>query len=263
MWPLRRLTIIGMGGLAALAAVLILRGAWPGTIQAPRLILPETQHDFGVNFEDRRLSHAFVIENRGLSPLKILKVKPACACTVASYDRSIAPGGQGEITLTIKPFSVFRQFRKATLVWINDPEHPKFSLVLTGVAKPFIDIRPRLVLFRGAPDGDLRGQVRFTPQVPGPFKISDFHTNIPDKIDLSLKAEKPGRVYVLKVKNKCRQPGRYLGFIELRTTCKERPRILVRVIGLIYPQAMVKRSRLPEQKLSGISFRPRNAKTIY
>ena len=67
---------------------------------------------------------------------------PDRACTVASYEKSIPAGGQGEIILRIKPFTVLRQFRKEAKVRTNHPEHPEFSLVLTGKAMPFIEIAP-------------------------------------------------------------------------------------------------------------------------
>ena len=98
----------------------------------PKMVLAEDHFDFGEVFEDRQLNHTFVIKNSGNAPLEISKVDPDCACTVADYERTIPAGGQGEISLKIKPYSVLHQFRKETRVWTNDPEQPEFSLVLTG-----------------------------------------------------------------------------------------------------------------------------------
>jgi Protein of unknown function (DUF1573) len=201
----------------------------------PRMVLPETQYDFGTVFEDRPLIHIFKVMNRGEAPLKITKVDPACACTVAEFDRTIPPGGQGEITLQIKPFSVLRQFHKETKVWVNDPEMPEFNLLLTGVSMPFIEITPsHIVRLRGAPGDKLEGQVLFTSHLPGPFQITNYRTNIPDKIDISLEPVVPDRVYLLKVKNKSQGEKPYAGLIELFTTSKQRPRLIVRVFGEFY-----------------------------
>jgi len=206
-----------------------------GAAPTPGVVLSETRHDFGEVFEDRQLSHTFVIKNSGDAPLEILKVDPDCACTVPSYDRTIRPGDQGEITLTIKPYSVMHQFRKETRIFTNDREHDEFSLVLTGTAKPFIEIQPsHIVRLRGAPGDNLQGQVRFISHLPGPFKITDYRTNIPDKIEVNLKAVEADRVYVLEVKNKSWNSGPYAGLIELTTTSQQRPRLIVRVFGEIY-----------------------------
>lgn len=222
-------------GAAVLCSTLWLPAVSFGSASGPGVTLSETQHDFGEVYEDRQLTYTFVVKNNGNAPLEILKVDPDCACTVPKYDRTIAPGSQGEITLTIKPYSVMRQFRKETRIFSNDREHGEFTLVLTGTAKPFIEIQPsHIIRLRGAPGDNLQGQVRFTSHLPGPFKITDYRTNIPDKIEVNLKAVEADRVYVLEVKNKSQNSGPYAGLVELTTTSKERPRLIVRVFGEIY-----------------------------
>ena len=112
---------------------------------------------------------------------------------------------------------------------------PCCVLTMTGVAQPFIEIQPsHIVRLRGAPGDDLRGQVRFISHLPTPFKITEYRTNIPDKIEVTLKPEVPDKVYVLEVRNKGQQSGAYAGLIELFTNSKERPRLIVRVFGEIY-----------------------------
>jgi len=213
-----------------------------GAEPAPQAILTEDHYDFGQIFEDRELSHTFIIRNTGQDPLEILKVDPECACTVPRYNRTIPPGGQGEITLTIKPYSVIHQFRKETTVTTNDPGTREFHLMLTGDALPFIEIQPsHIVRLKGSAGEDVRGQVWFTSHLPGPFKITGYRTNIPDKIEISLKAVQPDRVYLLEVKNRSGNPGPYAGLIDLTTTSAERPRLIVRVFGDIYPPSAVGR----------------------
>ncbi len=201
----------------------------------PKAVLTVTAHDFGTVTEDQALSYTFVVKNTGGEPLIIEDVDPDCACTVPRYDRTIPPGGQGEITLTIKPFSVLRQFKKETRVRTNDPENSLLVLTMTGVGQPFIEIQPsHVVRLRGACGQELTGQVRFISHLKGPWKITDFRTTIPDKIDINLKTEVPDRIYVLEVRNKTREAGPYAGLIELSTTAPERPRLIVRVFGEIY-----------------------------
>jgi hypothetical protein len=202
---------------------------------APRAVIGETTFDFGKIYEDRALTHTFVIRNAGTAPLHIEEVDPDCACTVAQYDRTIPPGGQGEITLTIKPYSVIHRFKKQTKVRFNDPERPMVSLDLTGVAQPFIEIQPsHIVRLRGAPGDAVQGQVRFISHLPNPWKITGYRTTIPDKIAVTLKPEVPDKVYDLEVRNTCQQAGPYAGLIELFTTSKQRPRLIVRVFGDLY-----------------------------
>ena len=221
-------------GAAAMAG-LVLPGAAGATGTGPRAVIGATTFDFGHIYEDQSLTHTFVVRNTGSETLRIEDVDPDCACTVASYDKSIPAGGQGEITLSIKPFSVIHQFKKETKVRLNDPEQPVLYLDLTGVAQPFIEIQPsHIVRLRGGPGDNLKGEVRFISHQPGPWKITGYHTTIPDKIEISLKPEVPDKIYDLEVRNKGQDTGPYAGIIELFTTSEKRPRLIVRVFGEIY-----------------------------
>ena len=198
----------------------------------PKAQVPETTYDFGEVFEDRKLTHTFDIKNIGDALLEIKDIDSDCACTTADSDRRIPPGGQGRITLTVAPYSVLRQFTKKTKVFFNDPDHPQVVLTMKGVAKPFIEIQPsHIIRFRGKPGEELRSQVRFTSHLPGSFEITEFKTNIPQYIDVTVKADEPGRIYVVEVRNKRQEAGNYAGVIELFTTSEKRPRLIMRVFG--------------------------------
>ena len=193
---------------------------------------PRPPYDFGEVFEDVKLTHTFDIKNIGDALLEIKDIDSDCACTAADSDRRIPPGGQGRITLTIAPYSVLRQFTKKTKVFFNDPEHSQVVLTLQGYGKPFIEIQPsHIIRFRGKPGEELRSQVRFTSHLPGNFEITEFKTNIPQYIDVTVKAEEPGRIYVVEVRNKRQEAGNYAGVIELSTTSPKRPRLIMRVFG--------------------------------
>jgi hypothetical protein len=198
----------------------------------PKAQVPETTFDFGEIFEDRELTHTFVIKNIGDALLEIKDIDSDCACTAADSDRRIPPGGQGRIKLTIAPYSVLRQFAKKTKVFFNDPDHSQVVLTLQGYGKPFIEIQPsHIIRFRGKPGEELRDQVRFISHLPGHWEIKEFKTNIPQFIDVTVKAEEPGRIYVVEVRNKRQEAGNYAGIIELSTTSEKRPRLIMRVFG--------------------------------
>ena len=200
----------------------------------PKAQVPETTFNFGEIFEDVKLTHTFDIKNIGDALLEIKDIDSDCACTAADSDRRIPPGGVGRVTLTIAPYSVLRQFTKKTTIFFNDPDHPQVVLSMKGYGKPFIEIQPsHIIRFRGKPGEELRDQVRFISHLPGSFEIKEFKTNIPQFIDVTIKAEEPGRTYVVEVRNKRQEAGNYAGLIELFTTSEKRPRMIMRVFGEI------------------------------
>lgn len=223
-----------VAGVICSAGIILALGT--AAFAAPRVKVPETTYDFGKGFEDRALAHSFVIKNEGDAPLRVEDVDPDCACTVADYDRVIPPGGEGRIALTIKPYSVMRNFLKKTTVRFNDPEQRAVVLVMKGYVQPIIEIQPgHIIRLRGTVNDDLRGQVRFISHLSEPWEITKFFSNIPGMVEVNLKAEEPGKVYVLEVKNIRREAGHYGGKIELLTSSKKRPRLIVRVFANLYP----------------------------
>jgi hypothetical protein len=221
-------------GIILSAALILAAGTMAAA--APLAAVTATSFNFGKVYEDKALSHTFTITNLGDEPLELEDVDPDCACTVPRYDRVIPPGGQGEVTLTIKPYSVMRDFIKNTKVSLNDPEHPELTLTLKGYVQPIIEIQPsHIIRLRGAPGKDLRGQVRFISHLSAPWKITGYENSIPQMVAVSLKEEKPGKVYVLEVRNLRREEGHYAGVIRLETTSVERPRLIVRVFANLYP----------------------------
>jgi len=206
----------------------------------PRAEIPVTVHDFGQVREDQSLSHTFVIRNTGDKSLKILDVDPDCACTVVDYDRVIPPGGEGTVKLGIKPFSVVHPFKKKTGVRTNDPSRRWVNFVLKGVAQRIIEIKPsHVVRLRGDPSEDLAAKVRFISNLPFPWEITKFENKIPDKVEVTLKMEKPGKIYVMEVKNKYREQGRYKGKIYVYTNAIKKPKIVMRVIADLYSESAV------------------------
>ena len=230
----RRSMYITKSAYRALILMLLLLGAplAAGATIGPKAQVPETTFDFGEIFEDRELTHTFTIKNIGDALLEIKDIDSDCACTAADSDRRIPPGGQGRIKLTIAPYSVLRQFAKKTKVFFNDPDQRQVVLTMKGYGKPFIEIQPsHIIRFRGKPGEELRDQVRFISHLPGHWEIKAFKTNIPQYIDVTIKAEQPGKIYVVEVRNKRQEAGNYAGVIELSTTSEKRPRLIMRVFA--------------------------------
>lgn len=224
--------------LVGICLALLFGSAGQGTAAAlgPRIVLPETRYDIGEVFEDQPLVHTYEVQNAGDAPLEIRHIEPDCACTLADYDRVIPPGHRGQITLTIEPYSVIHQFCKKTDIFTNDPVQPVVTIQFCGVAKPFIEIQPRhIIRFRGHPEDALTARVRLISNLLTPLHLTGYSTNIADKIEVTIEPEKPGKIYIVRVNNKCRQIGRYKGNIEITTNSAKRPRLILRVFADLYP----------------------------
>ena len=62
-------------------------------VGAPRLVIPETEYNFGAVPQNAKVSHVFWLYSKGDDTLQILKVIPGCGCTQAPLEKTtLAPG---------------------------------------------------------------------------------------------------------------------------------------------------------------------------
>jgi hypothetical protein len=220
-------------GLALLISLAVAANLSPAR---PRAQVTETVHQFDTATEDQTRSHTFVIRNTGHKPLEITRVEADCACTAMEYDKVIPPDGQGRMTLGIKPFSLQGAFAKKTTVSLNDPDQPTVIFTLQGVNLPLVDIQPgHIIRLKGRPGEELHHQVRLTSNFPEPWKIDAYRTTYPEYLNVDIKAVEAGKSYLVEVRQKRQEPGRYDALVELLTNIPKRPKILLRVFVEVLP----------------------------
>jgi hypothetical protein len=103
----------------------------PQEAAAPKIVTPEVEHYFGAIKTGTPLTYTFVVKNTGKADLEIKSVTPGCGCTTSDYDKVVAPGKEGKITMEIKHTEGYKgDVMKNATVTTNDPERQSFQLVL-------------------------------------------------------------------------------------------------------------------------------------
>jgi len=98
---------------------------------APKLSIPSLEHSFGSVKAGTPLTYSFEIKNEGKADLEIKSVNPSCGCTTSKYDKVIAPGKVGTVTLAVEKTDGYKgEITKTASVTTNDPEHQSFTLTL-------------------------------------------------------------------------------------------------------------------------------------
>lgn len=134
---MRRPMLIVFSLLAALLAGLV--AAQDGT---PKAVVTEPVRDFETVARGEKLVHEFVIENQGTAALTLNEVRPACGCTVAEFDETIAPGASGKVRAVVDTTSFAGPIAKSVAVFTNDPANPKLQLVIKAMVKPYLEVSP-------------------------------------------------------------------------------------------------------------------------
>jgi hypothetical protein len=131
--------------LVAMAALLLAASpAWaqdgpdpgapaPAPAPVPAMSIDSLEHQAGEVAPGSTISHDFLVKNLGEAELRLgTDGNPGCGCLVASFPRSIPPGSQGVITLTM---DVYREWaghyvNKTALIVTNDPASPTARLTM-------------------------------------------------------------------------------------------------------------------------------------
>jgi hypothetical protein len=97
----------------------------------PRLAITSLEHSFGIVKPGTPLSFTFKVSNQGDADLEIVSVSPSCGCTTSNFDKSIAPGKTGGISLSVEKTENYKgEVAKTATVTTNDPDHQTFTLTL-------------------------------------------------------------------------------------------------------------------------------------
>ncbi len=113
----------------------------------PDAVVPEAVYDAGTVPPAKKVEHSFAIRNEGSAPLEITDVRPACGCTVAQFDRTIAPGATGYVHTTLDTTSFHGSTAKSVTVLTNDAAKPTLELTIKVDVEPNIFVEPGFARF--------------------------------------------------------------------------------------------------------------------
>jgi hypothetical protein len=119
----------------------------------PRLLVNEPIIDLGTVAPGEKLDATFTFENSGDEALTI-NARPTCGCTVAQWDKEVAPGETGEIHAIIDTSNLRGKVSKSIMVLSNDPELPTTRLVLNVEVRPVLEVLPRPIVRLQARQGE-------------------------------------------------------------------------------------------------------------
>jgi len=154
----------------------------------PKAVAVEAIKDVGVIAKGEKVVNDFTIRNDGTAVLKITEVRPACGCTVASFDATVAPGQTGKVHVTLDTVTFNGPIAKGVTVYTNDPDTPQIELTLKVRVQPYISVKPgyaRYVTVHGEAKEGTIVQTLWTPDSsplnilkvdsPYPYLTVSFH----------------------------------------------------------------------------------------
>ena len=108
----------------------------------PKAVAVEPIKDVGTVPKGEKIVQDFLIRNDGDAALEITNVQPACGCTVAEFDKTIAPGQTGKVHTVVDTATFNGPIAKGVSVFTNDPDAPQIELTVRAKVEPFITVKP-------------------------------------------------------------------------------------------------------------------------
>lgn len=152
-----------------------------GTAGKPKAVAAEPIKDLGVVAKGEKAAYDFAIRNEGDAPLQIQEVRAACGCTVASYDKEIAPGQTGKVRVSVDTTTFSGAIAKGVTVITNDVATPQIELTIRAQVEPFIKAKPGYARFLTVQGENKEGTIVQTLWTPdgSPMKITKVESPYP------------------------------------------------------------------------------------
>ncbi|HEX3556227.1 MAG TPA: DUF1573 domain-containing protein, partial [Thermoanaerobaculia bacterium] len=132
----------------------------------PKAVVAEPIKEAGTVPKGEKLTSDFVIRNDGDAVLEITQVQPACGCTVAEYDKTIAPGKTGKVHAVVDTSTFNGPIAKGVTVFTNDPATPQIELTVRATVEPYINVKPGYARYNTVQSEALEGNIVQTLWAP-------------------------------------------------------------------------------------------------
>ena len=213
-----------------------------GQVKAPKMTVPQHVKDFGIVPQGKILEANFQIVNEGTDTLEIKAVRPTCGCTVAKFDKTVAPGKAGMVRAKVDTSEFKGPIAKSILVMTNDPETPTVRLVVKAEVQPYLEVLPRpLVRFNAIRGEKTVEKLTVVSDRNEPFKVTKVETNVPyitasfRKLgeDELIKGKYKDQYEVALTMNGDAPVGPISAAAVIHTTHPKQPKLEVRIFGVV------------------------------
>ena len=118
-----------------------------GAVNGPRIACLQPECRFGTAADSQALEHTFSIINDGEAPLQIGNIRGCCGATIAMPDRTIPPGSNSALKVSLSLRGRRGEMRKSIYVGSNDPRQPYYQLRFLGTVTAPVYVEPASVDF--------------------------------------------------------------------------------------------------------------------
>lgn len=150
---------------------------------------------------------------------------------MASFDRTIPPGGEGKITLKLDTKGYQGKIRKSARVYTNDPKARETTLNLMAFVKVPVYLSSRYVSLRGKEGETITRVVEIKAGLDKPLTLTPDQFNLEGKLTYTVEEVEKGRRFIIRFNSIPGPRQTYQGFLNFKTNYPEKPVINIRIRG--------------------------------
>lgn len=150
---------------------------------------------------------------------------------MASFDRTIPPGGEGKITLSVRTRSYEGGHRWSAKVNTNDPKWNAVILEVKAFVNVPISLSPRWVYLQGYADQIVTRWIDIRAGLDKPLTLTPSKFSLEGKVKYWVEEKEKGRRFRIRFSSIPGPAQNYNGWLTLETNYPEKPFIQIRIRG--------------------------------
>ncbi|MBX3363573.1 MAG: DUF1573 domain-containing protein [Phycisphaeraceae bacterium] len=120
----------------------------PAAKKGAKISFDRQRHDFGRVLDQATVQTTFRFTNIGTETLVLADAQGSCSCTVGKLaKKEYLPGESGELVVEFDPRNRRGAQNRTVVVPSNDPDTPRFTLMVDAFVRPMIELEPNFVRF--------------------------------------------------------------------------------------------------------------------
>ncbi len=244
-----------------------------GKAGQPKLVLSMEEWDFGQKWFGEPAKAELTLTNAGTAPLKIIRVRSSCGCTVGRpksggtwNGKVIPPGGSEVMVLSYNTRKGVRKVSQKITIETNDPQRPRIEFTVRGEVRNIYEAKPTSRIIFGQINRDeTRTQaleLMNNLETPVELKLEPLPKDTP--FEAQLEEVEKGKRYKLVVTTKPPlKIGSNVAKIVLRTGLTRVPTLTFPVTAYVRPRVSVvprmllvsNRIKRPFQRILRVNYR--------
>jgi len=152
---------------------------------------------------------------------------------VASFDRSVPPGGEGKITLRLNTKGYYGDVTKKARVFSNDNTKSVQTISIKVRVKTPIYFSPRSVYFNGQIGQKLKRVIEISANEKKPLRLTPDQFDLEKIMSFEIKEIEVGKKYQLVFYANPTSAGVFRGTLKLMTNYPEKPEITIPIRGTV------------------------------